>query len=68
MAATFNVNNQGEVSTGNITLPNNISVSGGTNSVLSFENGNAGIYSGTITLKANAIIGLVRLVQQRHGA
>ena len=59
--ATFVINNQGELSVqGNstIALPNNITVSGGTNSVLSFENGTSGVFSGTITLNANAIIGL----------
>jgi len=33
-------------------------VSGGTNSILSFENGTTGVFSSAITLNANAIIGL----------
>jgi fibronectin-binding autotransporter adhesin len=57
--ATFNIQNQGELSVQNNTaLPNNITVNGGTNSVLSFENGNGGSFSGLITLNANAIIGM----------
>ena len=58
-SASFTIGNQGElaVNTG-VTLPNNITVAGGTNSVLSFENGTAGSFSGPITLNANATIGL----------
>ncbi len=57
--ATFTIGNQGELSVqNNTTLPNNITITGGTNSVLSFENGNAGIFSGSITLNANVTVGL----------
>ncbi len=57
--ATFTIGNQGELSVQNNTvLPNNITVSGGTNSVLSFENGNGGNFTGAITLNANVIVGL----------
>ncbi len=58
-SATFTINNQGELAVQNaIVLPNNITVNGGTNSVLSFENGGNGSYTGTITLNANAVVGL----------
>ncbi len=60
-AATFTIGNQGELAVqGNPAtyLSNAITVSGGTNSVLSFENGNLGVFSGPITLNANALIGL----------
>lgn len=57
--ATFTLNNQGELSLQNATtLGNAVTVSGGTNSVLSFENGNTGVYSGAITLNAGVTIGL----------
>lgn len=57
--SVFTVNNQGEVIVNNgVTMSNAITVAGGTNSVISFENGNTGTYSGTVTLNANAIIGL----------
>jgi fibronectin-binding autotransporter adhesin len=58
-AATMTIGNQGEVAVNTgVTLPNSITVTGGTNSVLSFENGTTGIFSGSITLNANAIVGL----------
>ena len=59
--ATFVAGNQGELivnGSSALSLPNAITVSGGTNSVLSFENGNSGIFSGPITLDANVVIGL----------
>lgn len=57
--ATFTVNNNGELAVqNNVTLPNAITVGGGTSSVLSFENGNGGIFSGNITLNANLTVGL----------
>jgi fibronectin-binding autotransporter adhesin len=59
--ATFVVGNQGELivnGSSALSLPNAITVSGGTNSVLSFENGNSGAFSGPITLNANVVIGL----------
>ena len=58
-SATFTIGNQGEVAvqTG-ITLPNSITISGGTNSVLSFENGTGGVFSGPIILTAGATVGL----------
>ena len=37
-------------------MPNAITVSGGTNSILSFENNTAGIFSGPIALNANVIV------------
>jgi autotransporter-associated beta strand protein len=60
-AATFNIANQGELAVqGNTAteLPNAFTVSGGTNSVLSFENGTLGNVTGPITLNANLIVGL----------
>jgi autotransporter-associated beta strand protein len=60
-AASFNIGNQGEIavqSASGVSMPNRILVSGGTNSVLSFENGTAGTASGTITLNANLTVGL----------
>lgn len=58
--STFTLNNQGEISVTNaVTLPNAITVAGGTNSVLSFGNaGGTGIFSGPITLNANLVVGL----------
>ena len=57
--AGFILNNQSELSVNaGVTLPNNINVNGGTNSVLSFENGTTGIVSGAITLNSDATIGL----------
>ena len=50
-SATFNIGNQGELAvqgSGSVTLPNSITISGGTNSVLSFENGTAGVFTGSI--------------------
>ncbi len=58
---TITIANQGELAvqgSAGVALPNAITVSGGTNSVLSFENGNGGNFSGPITLNTNAIIGL----------
>ena len=57
--AAFTLNNQGELAlnTG-VNSPNNITVAGGTNSVLSFINDTGGVYSGQITLNAGATIGL----------
>ncbi len=60
-AATFNIGNEGEFALQGgsaVSSSNAITVSGGTNSVLSFENGNGGDYTGSITLNANTIIGL----------
>jgi fibronectin-binding autotransporter adhesin len=58
-AGTITINNQGELAVNaGVTLPNAITVAGGTNSVLSFENGTTGIFSGNVTLNANASIGL----------
>ncbi|MGC4030952.1 MAG: autotransporter-associated beta strand repeat-containing protein [Tepidisphaeraceae bacterium] len=58
-AATFAVGNEGELAAQNaVNFPNAVTVTGGTNSVLSFENGNTGNFTGNITLNANAIVGL----------
>lgn len=51
-AATITLSNNSELSTTN-TLANAITVNGGTNSVLSFTNGAAGVYAGPITLNGN---------------
>ncbi len=58
-AATVTLGNNSEftVDTGT-TASNAITVSGGTSSTLSFTNGTTGIEAGTLTLNANAIIGL----------
>ncbi len=58
-AGTITINGQGEaaVNTG-VSLPNAITINGGTNSVISFENGTTGVFSGNVTLNANATIGL----------
>ena len=60
-AATFTIANEGELAvqgnTGTL-LPNAITVTGGTNSVLSFENGTAGEFSGPIALNADVTVGL----------
>src|SRR5579862_2450214 len=60
-SGTFFINNNGELALQGspaTTLLNTIIVNGGTNSVLSFENGNGGNYAGPITLNANVTIGL----------
>jgi autotransporter-associated beta strand protein len=54
--ATINVGNEGEMFVGGATVPNNVTISGGTNSVVGFNGNN--ILSGTLTLNANAVIGL----------
>jgi fibronectin-binding autotransporter adhesin len=57
--ATFTLNDQGELAVQNgVTLPNSITVNGGTNSVLSFENGNTGNFGGNITVNGTATVGL----------
>lgn len=57
--STFTINNEGELSANSgVTAGNAITVAGGTNSVLSFENGNTGVFGGPITLNASAVIGL----------
>jgi autotransporter-associated beta strand protein len=57
--STFTVGNQGELITNSgVTFPNAVTVTGGTNSILSFENGTTGVISGPVTLNASAIIGL----------
>ncbi|BCM93312.1 hypothetical protein IAD21_05203 [Abditibacteriota bacterium] len=57
--SNFTLNNQGEVAVNNaVTMSNAVTAAGGTNSVLSFENGTTGTYSGSVTLNANAVIGL----------
>ncbi|MGC3992464.1 MAG: autotransporter-associated beta strand repeat-containing protein [Chthoniobacteraceae bacterium] len=59
--ATFTLNNQGELAvqgSSAVNMANSLTVNGGTNSVLSFENGTLGIFSGAITLNANLTIGL----------
>lgn len=59
--ATFTLNNQSELAVQGspaVALPNNITVNGGTNSVLSFENGTLGNFSGNITLNGTATVGL----------
>lgn len=60
-SAAFDIGNQGELAVqGNsaVSLPNSITINGSANSVLSFENGTAGSFSGPITLNANATVGL----------
>ncbi len=58
-SAAFTIGNQGEVAVASgITLPNSITINGGTNSVLSFENGTGGVLSGPIILNADATVGL----------
>ncbi len=60
-AATFDIGNEAEFALQGdapTSASNAITVSGGTNSVLSFENGNGGNYSGSITLNQNATFGL----------
>jgi autotransporter-associated beta strand protein len=58
-ASTFTIGNEGEVAIQNATaMPNAITITGGTNSVLSFENGGTGEAAGPVTLNASAIIGL----------
>ncbi|MEO5714831.1 MAG: autotransporter-associated beta strand repeat-containing protein [Luteolibacter sp.] len=57
--ATFTLNNEAELAVNSpVTAGNAITVAGGTNSVLSFENGTGGVFGGTIALNANATIGL----------
>ena len=57
--APITIGSQGEfASQTGVTMPNNITVTGGTNSYISFENGNTGVISGNVTLNANAVIGL----------
>jgi len=57
--ATFTINNQGELAVQNATaLPNNITVNGSTNSVLSFENGTTGNFSGNIANNGALTVGL----------
>jgi autotransporter-associated beta strand protein len=60
--ATFTVANQGEVPVQGFgtTMPNSITVTGNTNSVLSFENANAGVFSGPVMVNsgANLTVGL----------
>jgi autotransporter-associated beta strand protein len=54
----FTVGNESELTVANgRTVTNNVTVNGGSNSFLSFNN-SAGFYSGTITLNADANIGL----------
>ena len=58
-SGTFTINTQGELAVNaGVTLPNAITLTGGTSSVLSFENGATGIFSGPITLASNATVGL----------
>jgi len=48
-SATINVNNGGRISSSNVnSVPNNLTVANGGS--LAFQNGNAGVFSGTITL------------------
>jgi autotransporter-associated beta strand protein len=59
--SSFTINNQGELAvqgSSATTLPNNITIAGGTNSVLSFENGNNGVVSGSIALNANVVFAM----------
>src|SRR5262249_47392161 len=56
--ATFTINNQGEIISNNLTVPNTVTVGGGTSSVLSFANGTAGTYACSIILNANATAAL----------
>ena len=58
-SGTFTINNQGELAVNSgLTVANNIIVNGVANSVLSFENGAGGVYSGAITVNGTATIGL----------
>jgi fibronectin-binding autotransporter adhesin len=59
--ASVTLGNQGELAVqgGSATsMPNSLAVTGGTNSVLSFENGTLGAYTGAITLNAGLTVGL----------
>jgi len=55
---TVSLGNEGEIISNNNAVPLNVSVDGGTNSVLSFANGNAGNFSGGVTLNANGTVAL----------
>ncbi len=61
-SATFTLGNQGELTVpAGVGVPNAITISGGTNSVLGFEQfggGLSGTYSGVINLNANATVAL----------
>ena len=55
--ATFVVGNQGDlIINDGVSLPNSVTISGGTNSYLSFENTTAGTFAGPIALNANVIV------------
>ena len=59
--ASFVIGNEGELAVqggGATSMPNPVTVSGGTNSVLSFENGGAGNVTGPVTLNANLTVAL----------
>ena len=60
-AASIVLGNEGELAVqggGATVVPNAVTVTGGTNSVLSFENGAAGVASGPIALNANLTVAL----------
>lgn len=55
---TVSLGNEGEIISNNNSVPLAITVNGGTNSVLSFGNGNAGNFTGGVTLNANGTVAL----------
>lgn len=57
-ATTINLGNEGEIISNNNAVPLAVTVNGGTNSVLSFTNGNAGNYTAGVTLNSQATIAL----------
>jgi autotransporter-associated beta strand protein len=59
-AATFSIGNEGELAIPNLAASNvnGVTVTGGTDSVISFANGNNGVIPGTVTLNANLTVGL----------
>ena len=57
--ATIAIGNNAELAIGTgITVNNNVTVTGGTNSQMSWVNGGAGVLAGTLTLNANVKIGM----------
>lgn len=55
---TVSLGNEGEIISNNNAVPLNVSVDGGTNSVLSFANGSTGSFTGGVTLNANGTVAL----------
>jgi fibronectin-binding autotransporter adhesin len=57
-STVFTLGTEGEVATNTVNNPSNVTVAGGTDSVISFENGGTGTLSGNVTLNANGVVGL----------